>query len=402
MKKIEEIKQKVTSVAISEILKEFDRRANTNTDYIFKGLSKKVGVGELNEVMSKDESGQNLLSIPDAAERILEEMHVAGSSFDKEKFNTVYNAVLLSKLTLLDRAGLVDLARSAGLADTIFGPDLYGDDQVVSENVLFGFVQNIDGNDQWHDLSPPHPRVGGYDGTDFRERADNLDLRYGYYDRSCPRWLGMRMWADPQARQRLFVRLFKGKIAAGVDDPQNLGPGFTSVLDPSYPDLFHGNAWDDDGITLIDNTPLTSFNLLIEDNAVGASTADIFADGKLISSGQYDQNGVLHHAFSVELGNSPSILKIVKKDAQGKVFSIYSVELGCTGLAKESLVAETGLVEVMRGDSLWRISAGLVGDGRRYPELFESNKHQIDDPDLIYPGQIFRLPWPHPLQLSVL
>ncbi|MGR9422193.1 zinc dependent phospholipase C family protein [Rhizobium leguminosarum] len=400
--KIEEIKEKVTSAAVSEILKEFDKRANTNTNYIFKGLSEKVEAGGLNGVMAKDESGQNLLLIPDAAERIMEEMHVAGGSFDRDSFNALYNAVVLSKLALLDRRGLVSLARSVGLRDTIFGPDLYGDDQMVSENILFGFVQNIDGNDQWHDLSPPHPRVGGYDGTDFQNRADNLDMRYGYYDRSCPRRLGMRMWADPQARQRLFTRLFKGKIAAGVDDPQHLGPGFAPVLDPGYPDLFHGNAWDDDGSTLIGNVAVTGFNLLLEDTATGTFTADIFADGKLISSAQYDQNGILHHAFTVEIGSSPSTLKIVKKNILGKALSIYSVELGCTGLAKESLVAETGLAEVLQGNSLWRLSKSLAGDGRKYIDLYESNKHQIDNPDLIYPGQIFRLPWPHPLQLSVL
>jgi len=400
--KIEEIKQKVTSAAVSEILKEFDRRANTNTNHIFKGLTEKVDAGDLNEVMAKDESGQNLLLIPDAAERILEEMHVEGGTFDRDRFYALYNAVVLSKLALLDRGGLVSLARSVGLHNTIFGADLYGDDQIVSENILFGFVQNIDGNDQWHDLSPPHPRVGGYDDTDFQNRANNPDMRYGYYDRSCPRRLGMRMWADPQARQLLFTRLFKGKIAAGVDDPQHLGPGFTPVLDPGYPDLFHGNAWDDDGSTLTDNGAVTGFNLLLEDTANGASTADIFDDGKLISSGQYDQNGTLRHAFTVEVGSSPSTLKVVRKNAFGKTLSIYSFELGCTGLAKESLVAESGFAEVLQGNSLWRISKSLAGDGRKYIDLYESNKHQIGDPDLIYPGQIFRLPWPHPLRLSVL
>jgi nucleoid-associated protein YgaU len=32
------------------------------------------------------------------------------------------------------------------------------------------------------------------------------------------------------------------------------------------------------------------------------------------------------------------------------------------------------------------------GEGIRYTTIFEANKNQIKDPDLIYPGQVFALP----------
>ena len=51
---------------------------------------------------------------------------------------------------------------------------------------------------------------------------------------------------------------------------------------------------------------------------------------------------------------------------------------------------ETARIE--RGDSLWRISRRTYGEGERYTLIYDANKEQIRDPDLIYPGQIFVLP----------
>ncbi len=52
------------------------------------------------------------------------------------------------------------------------------------------------------------------------------------------------------------------------------------------------------------------------------------------------------------------------------------------------LPAEKEIYEVAAGDSLWNISEQLWGDGRRYMDLYEANREQITDPDLIWPGQI--------------
>ena len=47
---------------------------------------------------------------------------------------------------------------------------------------------------------------------------------------------------------------------------------------------------------------------------------------------------------------------------------------------------------VQRGDSLWRISRKMLGQGARYTLIYENNTQQIRDPHRIYPGQIFVLP----------
>ncbi len=49
-------------------------------------------------------------------------------------------------------------------------------------------------------------------------------------------------------------------------------------------------------------------------------------------------------------------------------------------------------IEVRRGDALWRIARKVYGRGIQYTLIFEANRSQIEDPDLIFPGQVFTVP----------
>lgn len=51
-----------------------------------------------------------------------------------------------------------------------------------------------------------------------------------------------------------------------------------------------------------------------------------------------------------------------------------------------------GRVVVQPGHSLWRIARQVYGRGLRYTVIYEANRDQIRNPDLIYPGQVFALP----------
>ncbi len=50
------------------------------------------------------------------------------------------------------------------------------------------------------------------------------------------------------------------------------------------------------------------------------------------------------------------------------------------------------LTAFIGGTSLWRIARRAYGDGMNYTLIYEANKDQIKDPNLIYPGQVFNLP----------
>jgi len=45
---------------------------------------------------------------------------------------------------------------------------------------------------------------------------------------------------------------------------------------------------------------------------------------------------------------------------------------------------------VVSGDTLWHIAKRYLGDGSRYPEIAKLNN--IKNPNLIYPGQVFKIP----------
>jgi nucleoid-associated protein YgaU len=47
---------------------------------------------------------------------------------------------------------------------------------------------------------------------------------------------------------------------------------------------------------------------------------------------------------------------------------------------------------VERGDSLSKIARRMYGDANQWRRIFDANRDQIEDPDLIHPGQVLRIP----------
>lgn len=55
-------------------------------------------------------------------------------------------------------------------------------------------------------------------------------------------------------------------------------------------------------------------------------------------------------------------------------------------------LAPGSFVVVQPGNSLWRLAERTYGKGLRFHMIYEANQKLIRDPNLIYPGQVFRLP----------
>ena len=62
------------------------------------------------------------------------------------------------------------------------------------------------------------------------------------------------------------------------------------------------------------------------------------------------------------------------------------------GQPPQAGASQVDYVIVQPGNSLWRIARRLFGDGFRYVHIYDANKGQIRDPDLIFPGQVFEVP----------
>ena len=58
----------------------------------------------------------------------------------------------------------------------------------------------------------------------------------------------------------------------------------------------------------------------------------------------------------------------------------------------ENVEPEAQFHTVVSGDTLGKIAKTYYGNAMKYPEIFEANKPMLKSPDLIYPGQVLRIP----------
>ncbi len=85
--------------------------------------------------------------------------------------------------------------------------------------------------------------------------------------------------------------------------------------------------------------------------------------------------------------------------ADGKVRSRYETPFQREAPELLRAAAQTGdapgaaqQITVQPGFTLWRIARESYGQGVMYVRVYEANRNQIRDPDLIYPGQVFTVP----------
>ena len=83
-------------------------------------------------------------------------------------------------------------------------------------------------------------------------------------------------------------------------------------------------------------------------------------------------------------------LRVDQVDESGKI--VARIETPFSRAETEPLEPGAGVVVVQPANSLWRIARRIYGGGMQYVVIYEANRDQIRDADLIYPGQIFVTP----------
>jgi nucleoid-associated protein YgaU len=68
-----------------------------------------------------------------------------------------------------------------------------------------------------------------------------------------------------------------------------------------------------------------------------------------------------------------------------------SVQSGGSSTAPSSAAPEQTYT-VKKGDSLSKIAKRVYGDAQQWRKIHEANRDIIDNPDLIHPGQVLKLP----------
>ena len=139
-------------------------------------------------------------------------------------------------------------------------------------------------------------------------------------------------------------------------------------------------VWQDETKLSIGGQSRGGVRVTVSANGTFVGNALVLADGGWQVTGQCDNN------------RSTQRLEFVLVDTAGQAVARYLLPVQARDLKKG--LDGSQLVVVNKGDALWRIAYRSFGKGVRYVDIVRKNISDIDNPDLIYPNQIFALPKP--------
>ena len=131
-------------------------------------------------------------------------------------------------------------------------------------------------------------------------------------------------------------------------------------------------------------------DLALSGRAEPGAEVRIYLDNKYIGRAVADEKGVWRLKPGVDIPTGLYRMRVGRVDADGK--TLARIELPFLRATPVGDLPDGTVAFVQPGNSLWRLARQTYGSGLRYTEIYEANKDQIRDPDLIYPGQVFVLP----------
>lgn len=127
--------------------------------------------------------------------------------------------------------------------------------------------------------------------------------------------------------------------------------------------------------------------MFVGGKAPAAGRVLLYLDNKLVGKAEADDDGHWR-VTGARPGDGLHVLRADLIGDKGKVLARVEV----TWTPGEDLGKGSTGVVVAPGNSLWRIARRLYGRGIAYTVIYEANRDRIQDPDRIYPGQVFSVP----------
>jgi nucleoid-associated protein YgaU len=201
--------------------------------------------------------------------------------------------------------------------------------------------------------------------------------------------------------------------ALAIEVPKS-GDGPTRVMNvPDQPAEAAAGAPKGPQISAIDYD--ASGRAVLSGTAPAGARLFVYVDNKPIGQTTADEDGSWSFTPSAPLAQGLHVVRVDQVDETGKVlaraetpFEQAAIPLAAqagsgtqqtasnTGTAASDGSDMTALAEgkivVQPGNSLWKLARESYGHGVRYTVIYEANKDQITNPDLIYPGQVFSVP----------
>ena len=130
--------------------------------------------------------------------------------------------------------------------------------------------------------------------------------------------------------------------------------------------------------------------LIISGRATPESTVIVYLNNLVTGKSVVDKNGSWRMRPDSRVQPGLYTLRADQVALSGKVLSRISMPFSRAEPINE--IPSEPFVIVQPGNSLWRIARKTFGSGFGFTTIYEANKEQIKDPDLIFPGQVFVLP----------
>ena len=124
--------------------------------------------------------------------------------------------------------------------------------------------------------------------------------------------------------------------------------------------------------------------------APASAAVNLYLNNEFLGRGKSNSRGLWRQRPDRKVKPGMYTVRADHVGKDGKVKSrievVFARSVPLTGIKPGTLVV------VESGNSLWRIAHKTYGTGFRYTVIYEANKKQIRDPNLIFPGQVFSLP----------
>lgn len=142
----------------------------------------------------------------------------------------------------------------------------------------------------------------------------------------------------------------------------------------------------------IDSVDYGSGGLSISGQAEPGGVVQLYIDNNFIGRTNADENGRWSLTPKAEITPGNYKLRADQVDEKMKVVQRVEIPFQRSKLDNIADLKPGSFVVVQPGNSLWRLARRTYGKGVRFHEIYSANLDQIKDANLIYPGQVFRLP----------
>jgi nucleoid-associated protein YgaU len=128
---------------------------------------------------------------------------------------------------------------------------------------------------------------------------------------------------------------------------------------------------------------------VLSGRAEPGATVQIYLGNEPLATATADDKGMWSTVSPKAVPPQGGELRLDQLAADGRVLQRVALPLARNTTAEP---APGQNYVVQRGNSLWQIARRVYGAGTRYTVIYSANPNQIRDPNLIYPGQVFKLP----------